>query len=782
MMMMAMQPARLPARLYASSTAQQQQFGDPSYTYNATWGQEAASGKQASPRVVNYHNLRASQKDLWKDLPESVQYTQFLKSLESGSCEALCKQSLSDSGISPATFLTVLDAGMATFLLHVESRISSALGEGFYTIGPCGEELQGIWGALLRPTDAVALHYRHLATQIVRQLLAGRTMEDILLDRARGHTVARSDPVTGGVHCALGGGEHDFLVTSTLASQAPPAVGRALGNTLAHFLKQPSHFPRDFVSFVSVGDGSVNNAHFLSALNMAKYASYRGVRCPVVFAITDNNLSISLKGQGWLANGFSKALGMPLFEADGRSPVDLWTVSRDAIATARRQARPVTLLVSNLPRRFGHAATDRQNAYLEDAEIERMASTNYLAGACAQAVANGVTTYEQLTTRFRELSAKVEEAFHLAVQEPKLTSRLEALQQSQKPLAPLPANVRVEVTPPTNKKRTSVMRKNMNTVIEEIMTKNSDVVYIGEDVEHGGYYLVTEDLAKKFPFRVRDFPPDETSLVGAAMGYTQAGLLPILEIPYAKYLDCAADMFYEACLMNWLSNGKQGNGMIVRLQGFDRGIFGGNFHTHNILSMPPGLDVVCYSNGYDYARGWRYMLRQARAGRMVMSVDSTNLLNLRHLHEADDAWRRPYPEDDEELPFDAVTTYGSGKNLTIAAYGNTVVMGLKAMKLLQDVHGISDVRLVDSPYLSGVSAGLRAAVRESKHVVFADPCKQGQQPFAGIIAQLQREDALPAKWQCVAAQPTYNPLGSTITFTSEHDIVEACLKVLKKKK
>jgi pyruvate/2-oxoglutarate/acetoin dehydrogenase E1 component len=48
---------------------------------------------------------------------------------------------------------------------------------------------------------------------------------------------------------------------------------------------------------------------------------------------------------------------------------------------------------------------------------------------------------------------------------------------------------------------------------------------------------VTEDLAKQFPFRVRDFPPDETTLVGAAIGYAQTGLIPILEIPYAKASD-----------------------------------------------------------------------------------------------------------------------------------------------------------------------------------------------------------------------------------------------------
>ena len=87
----------------------------------------------------------------------------------------------------------------------------------------------GAVGLNLRKTDAIALHYRHLATAIVRQLESGTPLENIILDRARGYTVSTLDPVTGGRHCAIGGGEYDYIVTSTLASQAPPAVGRAIG-------------------------------------------------------------------------------------------------------------------------------------------------------------------------------------------------------------------------------------------------------------------------------------------------------------------------------------------------------------------------------------------------------------------------------------------------------------------------------------------------------------------------------------------------------------------------
>jgi hypothetical protein len=43
-----------------------------------------------------------------------------------------------------------------------------------------------------------------------------------------------------------------------------------MGRPLAGLLGVPSIFPEDFVSFVSVGDGSANNAHFLASLNLAE--------------------------------------------------------------------------------------------------------------------------------------------------------------------------------------------------------------------------------------------------------------------------------------------------------------------------------------------------------------------------------------------------------------------------------------------------------------------------------------------------------------------------------
>ena len=651
--------------------------------------------------------------------------------------------------------------------------------------------------------DSVALHYRHLAINIVRQLKSGRAMEDILLDRARGYVTSSLDPVSGGVHCVLGGeSRRDYVVTSTLASQTPPAVGRALGFSLARTLLGEDYEYFDEVesskdmpyaspvSFVTVGDGSVHNAHFLSALNMSLYARHRNFRCPVVFGISDNDLSISLKGHGHLGvfmDRLEKGGGIPVFRANGNDMLDVYDKTMQATQHARLRSSPAIVVYQDIVRRFGHASSDRQSAYLSQTEIQAFAESDIISGTILQTVdSHHGLSCSELHDRFMYIGESCVKEFEAASLEPKLTCRQDLVERVSQPMvqvARLPASMMNSSHDINDAKRKSggkdVMRKHMTGVISEVMDAHKDVVYIGEDVTHGGYYLVTDQLVDKFPSRVCDFAPDETTLLGAAIGFSQEGLTPIVEIPYAKYLDCGADMFFEAIICNWLSNGKSPNGMIIRLQGFGSGKFGGNFHTHNSLHMPPGIDVVCYSNGEDYVRGFRNAILQARNGRIVMLVDCTSLLNERHLCGRDRAWERLYPPPSEVMCFHDIRQYGVGANVAIVSYGEGVVTCLRARKILLETSevGARDVDIIDCPYLNNVPDGLKEVLREYEYVLFADICKEGQNPLSTMITILQNQDALPKYWRLISAQPTYNPLGNLLTFLSEDDIIGAYKKI-----
>ena len=743
--------------------------------------QAAAAGINAMPELVQRAKLLKSIKN--PDLEQFLLPTH-------DSLEAAMKEM--PNHFSSENVKVAAEAALTTFFLHCESRQASLVGEGFYTIGPCGEEMMSSMGIVLRTTDPMALHYRHAAANIARQLKEGESLDTITLNRARGFCVSSQDPVTSGAHCALGGGKYDFIVTSTLASQMCPALGRAMGGTLATHLGVPTSFQKDFVSFVSLGDGSVHNGHFLSANNLAEFATYRGQKVPLLTCITDNGIAISFRNHGYVGKSFLKKLQMPVYTADGTDLVALWKAGEEAATYTRTKQRPAVLYVKNLVRRFGHAATDRQNAYMEGKEIQGRYDNCVLTSMAAQLIQAGVYTQSELATRCEEIMDSCERGFIAAHKEQKLTSREGLITRNAATLSAVPSHFKPSSGADTNVipgelgisgAKAQVMRKHMNKIFDNILAENPAAVYTGEDVRHGGYYLVTDGLAKKYPLRVQDFPPDETSLVGVGMGYSQTGLIPIVEIPYAKYLDCGMDIFAEACMMNWLSNGRQPNGMIVRLQGFGPGVFGGNFHTHNTLHIPVGLDVVCYSNGRDYARGMRYAFHQASKGRMVMFVDCTELLNMRDMGTAL-PWEFAYTEDGEFMNFDDVTLYSSKNSQTrastlVVAYGNTVVSALQAQQHLAE-NGI-EIDVVDSPLLSGVSKGLKELAPQYDNVLFADVCKMGQNPLSSHMASMMNKayfkDARNVR--CIGAAQTYNPLGTKVTFTSKEDIIQSIEEILK---
>ena len=584
---------------------------------------------------------------------------------------------------------------------------------------------------------------------------------------------------------------------STLASQCPPAVGRALGFSVASkLLQRPTKSSTRPVSIVSIRDGSMHNAHFLSAFNLARHARYRRIKCPVVFGISDNGMSISYKTDGYTRSLFNlRGNEIPMWSVNGTDMLDVYDKTLRATEYSRKKAAPSLLLYKDITRRFGHAATDRQHAYLSEDEVLGMAESDVISAAIVQAVEQqNVGTYTEWLDRFEEVGSMTSKAFDAASMEPKITKREDMLSVVSQPMVPVPRLPQAKIVEsadrmkkPSSKRKggkAEVMRKHMTEVIKETLEKYPDCVYIGEDVEHGGYYLVTDGLAENFPGRLIDFPPDETTLLGAAIGYSQAGLTPIIEVPYAKYLDCGVDTFYELAISNWLTKGQRPNGMIVRMQGFDRGLFGGNFHTHNMIShIPPGVDAVCYSNGRDYARGFRNAIKQARAGRVVMFIDCTNLLNLRHLHDRDRGWETFYPPDEEGeiMGFDDVRTYsGSGDSsvkgrYAIVTYGNGVVTALQARKAMVDRIEMDPTELdvIDCPYLSDIPLGLKEVIGQYKGVLFADICKEGpgSNILSSMITSLQREDSLPSNWEFIAAPRTYNPLGNTITFLSQEDII-----------
>jgi hypothetical protein len=103
-----------------------------------------------------------------------------------------------------------------------------------------------------------------------------------------------------------------------------------------------------------------------------------------------------------------------------------------------------------------------------------------------------------------------------------------------------------------------------------------------------------------------------------------------------------------------------------------------------------------------------------------MTVDSTHLLNLRHLEDKDSKWMTPFPQESEDImSFDEVRIYSElntpsgdfgvcnsidagrihNKKIGIVTYGDGVLESLKAKAQIckEGCLGSHDVDVIDSP-------------------------------------------------------------------------------------
>ena len=131
---------------------------------------------------------------------------------------------------------------------------------------------------------------------------------------------------------------------------------------------------------------------------------------------------------------------------------------------------------------------------------------------------------------------------------------------------------------------------------QEIMRADERVILLGEDVETGGVFRITEGLLDEFgPQRVFDTPLAESGFVGAAIGAALAGMRPIVEIQFVDFiLPAINQLISEAAKMRYRSIGEWSVPMVVRSP-YGGGVHGGLYHSQcfeALFAHVPGLKVV----------------------------------------------------------------------------------------------------------------------------------------------------------------------------------------------
>ena len=228
-----------------------------------------------------------------------------------------------------------------------------------------------------------------------------------------------------------------------------------------------------------------------------------------------------------------------------------------------------------------------------------------------------------------------------------------------------------------------------------------------------------------------DTPLAEATIVGASIGASINGLLPVAEIQFADFIHPAFDQIVsEAARLHYRSNGAWSCPITVRTP-YGAGIHGGPYHSQSIEAFyahVPGLKVICVASPYD-AKG---LLKSAiRDPNPVMFLEHKKAYRL---------FREEVPDEEYTIPIGVAATKREGGDITLVTYGLMTRYSLEAADVVQGDGGIS-VEVID---LRTVSPWDKERVLESVRrtgkalIVYEDNLSGG---FGAEVAATIAQDA-----------------------------------------
>ena len=142
--------------------------------------------------------------------------------------------------------------------------------------------------------------------------------------------------------------------------------------------------------------------------------------------------------------------------------------------------------------------------------------------------------------------------------------------------------------------------KSLNTALHEMMSKDRQVILIGEDIldPYGGAFKVSKGLSTRFPKQVISTPISEQSITGAAIGMAMRGMKPVVEIMFGDFITlCTEQIVNQATKYPWIFNGQVTVPIVIRTpMGGGRGYGPAHSQTLENLFMPvPNLRIVAPS-------------------------------------------------------------------------------------------------------------------------------------------------------------------------------------------
>lgn len=655
-------------------------------------------------------------------------------------------------------------------------------GRSFYTIGSSGHESNAAVALALRVDDPALLHYRSGAFYLAR---AGQGGIDGMRDILQGVVAAAAEPIAGGRHKVFG--RHELAVlpmTSTIASHLPRAVGMALAIDRGTRLGVSGPWAEDAIVLCSFGDASLNHASAQAALNTASQCAFQGLPLPLLLVCEDNGLGISVPTPaGWVETALRARPTLRYESVEGSDPAPTLAVARELADWVREERQPAVLHLRTV-RYLSHAGADAEMAYRSPQAIRADYARDPILGTARWLVASGGHTGEALAEDYLATRDRVRVQALGAVELPQLASAEEVMA----PLAPRSPGLVAETAAATRLESGDALAgaltlaQAINAALAAVLDRYPEALLFGEDIAiKGGVYGVTRGLHARFGAgRVFDTLLDETSILGLALGSAVSGFLPIPEIQYLAYLHNAEDQLRgEAATLQFFSQGRYRNGMVIRIAGYgyQRG-FGGHFHNDDavgVLRDIPGLVIASPSRPDDAAA----MLATCAASALVdgsvcVFLEPIALYHVRDLHdEGDEGWCAELNET--HIPLGSARTYFDGTDLTIVTWGNGLHMSLRVARRLgtRGVHA----RVVDLRWLAPLPFDdiLREA-HATGRVLVVDETRRTGGVSEGVLAALI-DAGFDGSLARVASKDSFVPLGDAarLVLVSEDEIEAAAL-------
>lgn len=261
-------------------------------------------------------------------------------------------------GLSDDTVLEMYETIVLTRKLDERMWLLNRSGKIPFVISGQGHEGAQIGAAyaLDRTKDYILPYYRDLGVV----LSFGMTPREIMLSAF----AKAEDPNSGGRQMPSHfGKKKNRIVTgsSPVTTQLPHAVGFALAAKMKR---------QDFISFVTFGEGSSNQGDFHEGLNFA------GVhKLPVIFMCENNQYAISVPVSKQLScehvSSRAAGYGMPGVTVDGKDPLAVYEVVKEAVNRARSGGGPT--LIETITYRFtAHSSDDDDRAYRGHTELDNL--------------------------------------------------------------------------------------------------------------------------------------------------------------------------------------------------------------------------------------------------------------------------------------------------------------------------------------------------------------------------------------------------------------------------